>query len=990
MDDEPLQARRRRAGAPPKIHKEVLRNRYGQHAVDLVIRLRRLQDEAGFTDLEAARRWAANEPEAAHRHKVLKPDGAVDRKRLSEFLHMDKGPIPAGLVGAFHTLWADQHAGDTQTILRTADELSRLCRLVAAAADRAAQTPPPAAKTKALAKSTQIDRLKDELIEVGRDLIQTKESRNRFSSLSAFLFEALIRLQSTHQQLIKERDDLLAKLHDAESVARAVQDAQIAGEQLARAEHQLDQARRRAREVEELNQQLQARYRMLAARLAEMESPVEVHPTAAALASTTTTDLPEADSLAENQAVLDRVDDMLHEDDEYLARTRQRLAHDDLTTFDSDIVDASWEVRGMHVQDNPDNRATWLFPRPGDADNSTPAPSAMPPWANVRTGDEHAPAPVRRRRAMGWRDTLRTLTGGLIQLGPSPDETRREELIARITRPMLGNYKIAVLSLKGGVGKTTVTAALGATLATLRKSKVIAVDADPDRGTLALKVPRETTATVRHVLRDAGKITEYLEVRQYTSRAQNGLEVLASEQDPAIAETFSDHDYLTLIGTLQPYYEIVLTDSGTGLTHSAMKGVLEQADVLVLVSSGSVDGAQTSAATLDWLEAHGYRDLVARSVTVINSVRPGSGRIDLDKLADHFAQRCRAVVRLPFDQHLEEGIEVDLGELEPATRLALLEFAATVADDFPSPPPPSYTESAHVTVRPPEKYVARSTPRQSSVSGKRIPPDTIPWVRKIRELDLALARAEVSSYEHRMIREWLLDTADALDVPIKDSTIRQVINELARTIWHDPARPRAVGTGQAGPQRVLEPSGDEATTASRRSSDPGGTPPSEAENLIVPAESSRPGEGAAATVDRPNSHDEAADIGGERTTPDSWSVSFVKLINQYATGEVSTEEYRSRRASLMRAREKLAADADQASLEIDDWQKNLRFADTLLAAGEITGDEYRYVRDEILKVARGERLSDRRGIEFIKLIHLHVNKEMGSYEFRKQVDILMR
>jgi MinD-like ATPase involved in chromosome partitioning or flagellar assembly len=173
-------------------------------------------------------------------------------------------------------------------------------------------------------------------------------------------------------------------------------------------------------------------------------------------------------------------------------------------------------------------------------------------------------------------------------------------------------------------------------------------------------------------------------VRAYTSQSPSRLEVLASEQDPAVSEAFSDQDYLRTVALLEHFYNIVLTDCGTGLMHSAMKGVLDQADSLVLVSSGSVDGAQTSAATLDWLEAHGYRDLVAKSVAVINSVRPGSGKVDLDKLAAHFAARCRAVVRIPFDAHLEEGAEIELDKLAPDTRLALLELAATVADDFPN------------------------------------------------------------------------------------------------------------------------------------------------------------------------------------------------------------------------------------------------------------------------------------------------------------------
>lgn len=114
-----------------------------------------------------------------------------------------------------------------------------------------------------------------------------------------------------------------------------------------------------------------------------------------------------------------------------------------------------------------------------------------------------------------------------------------------------------------------------------------------------------------------------------------------------------------------------------------MKGVLDVADSLVIVSSSSIDGARSASATLDWLDAHGYGQLVARSVAVINAVRPGSGKVDVDKLSEHFGSRCRAVARIPFDPHLEEGAEVELDQLAGPTRTALLELAAIVADDFP-------------------------------------------------------------------------------------------------------------------------------------------------------------------------------------------------------------------------------------------------------------------------------------------------------------------
>ncbi|WP_133905503.1 AAA family ATPase [Actinophytocola oryzae] len=291
---------------------------------------------------------------------------------------------------------------------------------------------------------------------------------------------------------------------------------------------------------------------------------------------------------------------------------------------------------------------------------------------------------TKRPPQSGWRKAVFVASGRLINVGESPNETHRRELITRVNQPLRGCYKIAMLSLKGGVGKTTTTTTLGSTYASLRGDRVIAVDANPDRGTLSQKIPLETTATVRHLLRDADRIKRYSDIRAYTSQGPSRLEVLASEQDPAVSEAFSEDDYRRTISLLEHFYNIVLTDCGTGLMHSAMKGVLDLADSLVVVSSGSVDGARSASATLDWLDVHGYGDLVARSVAVINSVRPGSGSVDLDKLAQHFGARCRAVVRIPFDPHLEEGAEIELDRLSAATRLSLLDLAATVADAFPS------------------------------------------------------------------------------------------------------------------------------------------------------------------------------------------------------------------------------------------------------------------------------------------------------------------
>ena len=312
----------------------------------------------------------------------------------------------------------------------------------------------------------------------------------------------------------------------------------------------------------------------------------------------------------------------------------------------------------------------------------------MSELTDQRTGESASAGlsdPQNRPPRSGWRHVLYALSFGWINLGESPQEVAERNLIARVNQPLHGCYRIAMLSLKGGVGKTTVTATLGATFASMRGDRVIAVDANPDRGTLSQRIPLETTATVRHLLRDAKRVRSYPDVRAYTSQGQSRLEVLASEQAPAVSEAFSEADYRQTVELLEHFYNLVLTDCGTGLMHSAMYGVLGMADALVIVSSGSIDGARSASATMDWLDAHGHSDLVANSVTVINAVRRSSGQADLDRVAGHFAARCRAVVRVPYDSHLEEGAVLDLTRIDPRTRLALLQLGASVADGFPAP-----------------------------------------------------------------------------------------------------------------------------------------------------------------------------------------------------------------------------------------------------------------------------------------------------------------
>jgi putative peptide zinc metalloprotease protein len=282
----------------------------------------------------------------------------------------------------------------------------------------------------------------------------------------------------------------------------------------------------------------------------------------------------------------------------------------------------------------------------------------------------------------GWRRAIHTSTRGKVNLGPGPAQLRRQETERRLRAPIEGSRHVVVMSRKGGVGKTTMTLALGSTFASLRGDRVIAVDANPDAGNLAHRVAPSNGRTITDVLADLDCITSYSQLRQYTIQAtQSRLEVLASDDDPSIGLALHRDDYHRLVDLLDRFYNLLLLDTGTGILDSANQGLISEADQLVLVLRAGLDGGRAAALTLDWLDQHDHQDLVRRAVVVINGVRPGTGA-PIEPMQDHFERRCGDVLCVPWDRALETGAQTEVDYLQRPTRDALVAVAAAVADNF--------------------------------------------------------------------------------------------------------------------------------------------------------------------------------------------------------------------------------------------------------------------------------------------------------------------
>jgi len=314
-----------------------------------------------------------------------------------------------------------------------------------------------------------------------------------------------------------------------------------------------------------------------------------------------------------------------------------------------------------------------------------PVPTSAASIGNHRAIDALSHVGVRSAVKMpsqrGWRHWIYLLTR--INLGLSPDELYEMDLHTRIRRNARDSYQIGIFGLKGGVGKTAVTVALGSALSSIRGDRILAIDADPDGGNLADRAGRQSAATIADLLSDQ-ELHRYNDIRAYTSMNGANLEVLSSEEYSAARREFNDDDWRSATEIVSRYYNLVLADCGAGLFQPGARGVLSTVSGLVIVASASIDGARQAAITMDWLRQNGYQDLLGRSCVVINHVVPGKPNIDVDDLVQQFERHVAPgrVIVLPWDKHIAAGTEIQLDLLGKDFHRRVVELAAALSDDF--------------------------------------------------------------------------------------------------------------------------------------------------------------------------------------------------------------------------------------------------------------------------------------------------------------------
>ncbi|SKO34775.1 Conserved membrane protein of uncharacterised function [Mycobacteroides abscessus subsp. abscessus] len=285
---------------------------------------------------------------------------------------------------------------------------------------------------------------------------------------------------------------------------------------------------------------------------------------------------------------------------------------------------------------------------------------------------------------VGWRKAVFYGTFKLVNLGKSKAEQHQDKLEARIKRDIRRRYVIAVVA-PSGAGATTLTAAIGETFKICRPKNVLAIDADPGFGTLALRVAETARGDIASLLKESD-VENHSDMKpSLTVSEETGLEALAGDRNDAPGRVLTPEMFSQVMRLVArtAVHEVILVDCGNDLEHPVMGAVLHEADMLVLVSGLTADSAVPVSRAIEWLKNAGYNHLVSRSMVIINDWRGDGNKDNRAKLKERFVRTTgsKAVEDMGFDPYLARGGIIDVKhELDKGTRLRLHEITAKLAD----------------------------------------------------------------------------------------------------------------------------------------------------------------------------------------------------------------------------------------------------------------------------------------------------------------------
>ncbi|MCM1968758.1 hypothetical protein [Streptomyces sp. G1] len=313
----------------------------------------------------------------------------------------------------------------------------------------------------------------------------------------------------------------------------------------------------------------------------------------------------------------------------------------------------------------PDPRIPTSVPAPAPA--PAPAPESTPtidPRIAIALGrPQHGDSVT--RRAGG---SLRRLTASAAQ-----EVAQQTRLAQEVQQPVTTGRVIAVTSIRGGVGKSTVAALLGRTFNHYRHDPVLTLEADAALGTLPVRMGAES---VRWSCGDLARIlTPSMQLTDLTGYlvpvADGGWLLPAS--NGRVGPPLDVRTYRTVTLALRRYFAVTVVDCET-LPGDVARTAMDTAHARVVVAPMTAEGVDGTRQVLDWLAQLPHSALAA-TVVALSAATPDT-TLDPKAAAAYLREPGVPVVPIPYDRHLAQGGPIHTAMLGRSTREAAVSLAA--------------------------------------------------------------------------------------------------------------------------------------------------------------------------------------------------------------------------------------------------------------------------------------------------------------------------
>ncbi|MFD9338059.1 MinD/ParA family protein, partial [Streptomyces sp. NPDC060028] len=252
------------------------------------------------------------------------------------------------------------------------------------------------------------------------------------------------------------------------------------------------------------------------------------------------------------------------------------------------------------------------------------------------------------------------------------DVTRTAEVLQQ---PVTTGRQIAVTSIRGGAGKTTVAALLGTTYAHYRQDPVLLVEADPALGSLPLRLGAET---LRWTTGDVADIVEpqmsLLDITGYLVQLPGNAWLLPGSQGQ-IGAMLDARAYERAMVALRRYFGVAVIDCET-LPAEVARVALSASQARILTAPATLEGVTSTYAVLQWMQGLPPH-VIAGTIVVLTELVPHAV-LDLEEAARMLKGTGASVQILPYDRHLAAGGAIRTELLAHPTREAVVRLAADV------------------------------------------------------------------------------------------------------------------------------------------------------------------------------------------------------------------------------------------------------------------------------------------------------------------------